>query len=158
MRTMLSILALMLLLSSGCWYYSFTDKPYPNIETVQIEYIENNTTEFDLADIITQDMIDEIDKSGIVKVISSNADAVISGSVTKYERTIHTYTEDEQPEEYRITISVRLKFYDSMSEKLLWESNFEGYGTYESNTDDTEAKEEALEILIQRIIEGIREG
>ncbi len=149
---------LAVLLTSGCWYYSFTEKPYPEIETVTIEYLENNTDEYDLADIITQDMIDEIDGSGLLKVVSNDADAVLSGSVTKYERSIHSYTEDEDPEEYRLTIAVKLRFYDTKNEKELWQSSFEAYGTYESDSDDAEAKEEAIELLIQRIIEGIREG
>ncbi len=158
MRIALSLLSLLVLISSGCWYYSFTETPYPDLESLEIEYLSNNTTEYDLADIITQELIDEIEQSGMMKVVSQGADAKMSGSVNKYERSVHSYTEDEQPEEYRVTIGVRLQLYNQKSDKSLWERNFEAYGTYEAEDDDAEAREEAIELLLQRILEGLREG
>jgi hypothetical protein len=134
------------------------ERPYEGIETVTIVPFTNNTAEFDLADRITVVLIYAIDGGGLLKLRSQGADSEISGTLERVERSVHTYTETETPEEYRYTIRVRIVFKDLKQGKTLWESSIEGFGTYSADTDDKDAQTEAINLLNQRIQQRIMEG
>ncbi|MFP4459857.1 MAG: LptE family protein [Candidatus Zixiibacteriota bacterium] len=155
---LISIILLSIIFFNGCWYYSFTDKPYPDIETVEIVPFDNQTTEYDLGDRLTGDIIDQVDGSGLLKVRNQNADSRIEGEVTSLKRSVHSYTEDETPEEYKVTIRAKISFTDLNKDKALWSSTFEGFGTYDAAAEDDQAITEALDLLIQRIIQRLRDG
>ena len=155
----LLVLLALTFIFNGCWYYSFTQTAYPEIESVQIIPFENTTTEYDIPDEVTNKLIESIDGSGLLEVRSKGADSQLEGSIIYFDRQVYTYTDNEQPIEYKLTIRAKVKFTDTGKDKILWDATIEGYGTYEADAvDDSEAREEALELLIQRIIQRVREG
>jgi hypothetical protein len=147
-----------ILTQSSCWYYSFSERPYLDIETVQIEPLVNKTTEYELTDQITSLLLSAVQSSGVLKLVNRDADAKLSGSIENFDREVYTYTADEQPKEYRVLIRAKLELYDIKKGKSLWEQNFEGFGTYSADEDDTPAQQRAIDLLIQRIIQRLREG
>ena len=145
------------LVVSGC-YYSFTENPYPDIKSLRVVPIDNTTTEYDIADPMTESLLDKINSSGLFEVKGGAADATLSGTITSFDREVHTYTSEEEPEEYIITIKVRASFVRLSDGKKLWQSTFQGWGTYPADGDDENAIRDAVNMAAQHILDKLRGG
>jgi len=152
------VAAVVLTALPGCWYYSFTDIPYPDIETVEVANITNSTTQYDTADRLTQDLVAELDGSGLFKIVDSDGDGRLSGELVSFAREVNSYTPDEVPEEYRFKIVARMTFKNLRKDKVIWETSIDGTGVYPASDTDEDARIEAVKNLIQRIIQRLQEG
>lgn len=162
LKTITIITAISLLLLSGCWYYSFTDKPYPDIETTFVEAFDNSTDQYDLAPSLTEGLITELHGGALFKIAGrDNTHSIISGIVTAYENEAYSYTSEEEPLEFIVRVRARVKFTKVSNSKDLWETTLEGFATYptdESTKDEPTAREEAIDLLIDRILDRLRQG
>lgn len=151
-----------MILSSGCWYYSFTEKPYPHIQNTFIESFDNETDRYDLAPALTDGLIGKLQGSGLLKLaIKDEAQSLISGIVRSYVREAYTYTAGEEPLDFIVRVRAQVEFYDVQAGKSLWKSTLEGFATYpadESTKNEEAAREEAVAMLIERIIDRLRQG
>jgi len=154
----LTICLLLPVIITGCWYYSFTDMPYSNLETVAFIPFENLTTEYDIAENLGLELLSELENSGLFKIENKNPDATLYGTITRFERYVNTYTSSDIPEEYRLTIQAKVTLKDMNKDKILWERTFEGVGTYKADEDDSQARIEANSKLIENIMQKVREG
>lgn len=149
-------------MSSGCWYYSFTERPYPNIETTFVEAFENETDRYDIAPTLTEGLIAKLQGSGLFNMVTeSEAQSRISGTVRTYEREAYTYTAGETPLDYIVRVRAQVEFYDVKAGKILWKQTLEGFATYpadESTKDEATARDEAIALLTERIIDRLRQG
>jgi len=154
-----TILVLIVLLSfESCWY-SFSDKPFPEIETLGVIPLENDTPEYDLASQATDNLTSRLAGSSSYKLASPDAaDALVSGRIVSYNRRVNTYDEAEDPIDYIVKIQARVKFIQRSSDKQLWEQVFEGYAVFPIGGDENDAKSEAVEMLTDRIYNKIKSG
>lgn len=90
------------------------------------------------------------------------ADLVLKGEVMEFKRDPLRYTDENEVEEYRISISINLKLYDNKKEELLWEENyFTGIANYYTSfypvaseqTSEASAVDNAISDLARRIVE-----
>ncbi len=155
-------IAIQTLFFGGCWYYSFTDKPYPDIENVFVESFDNETDRYDLAPTLTEGIINRLHSGSLLKIVGRDgAQSIISGKVIGYELEAHSYTSDEEPLEFIIRVKARVKFFEVGTGKALWETTLEGFATYpcdESTKDAAKARDEAIALLVERIIDRLRQG
>jgi len=161
-KILISLLVLIILLGSGCWYYSFTEKPYPHIENTYIEAFENETDRYDIAPAVTDGLIMKLQGAGLFKLAGrEESQSLISGIVRSYEREAYTYTAGEEPLDYIVRIRAQVEFYDVKAGKSLWKTTLEGFSTYpadESTKNEETAREEAIGLLVERIIDRLRQG
>jgi len=162
MNKYLLMLALLIPLICSCWYYSFTDRPYPEIEKVYVESFENETDQYDLGPNVTEGIINRMHGGGLFDVVGKNsAQAKITGTIKKYTIEAYSYTSGEEPLEYIVKIRTTVQFFSVKDNKNLWEENIEGFATYpvdESTKDETQARSEAVSLLIDRIEDRLRGG
>lgn len=151
-----------IILTSGCWYYSFTEKPYPHIQNTYIESFDNETDRYDLAPALTDGLIGKLQGSGLLKLaIKDDAQSLISGIIRSYSREAYTFTSGEEPLDFIVRVRAQVEFYDVQAGKSLWKSTLEGFATYpadESTKNEEAAREEAVAMLIERIIDRLRQG
>ncbi len=149
------------LLFCGCWY-SFTLRPYPDIESVFVEAFTNETDRFELSTSVTEGLIGELSSSSLLKLAGrESAHSQLSGEVSYFKIEAYTYTEGEEPLDYRVTVRARARFAKSGSEQAFWDMTFEGFSTYpidESSKNESQAINEAVSMLIGRIIDRLRTG
>lgn len=86
-----------------------------------------------------------------------DADLVLKGELTGYDRSALRYTDNNDVQEYRITITVRLKMLDSRGQVMWEEPSFSGEDTYfltgPNATSEAGAIEDAVKDLAKRIVE-----
>ena len=120
----------------GCSYYSMAGSIPANINNVFIPLIENDTAEFEIAENLTSKITQEIAIQNILKITdNSNSDSTILGVITSAADGPFTFDSNEQVDEYRFSISLKILWVDNESEKNLIEKTFTGFGIYSINND-----------------------
>ena len=86
------------------------------------------------------------------------ADLVLQGELTNFQRDPLRYTENNDVQEYRITITISMALWDNVKGKPLWsEPNFSGDTTYFATgplaKSESVALQDALTDLARRVVE-----
>ena len=125
-----------ILLIVGCSYYSMAGSIPANINSVYIPLIENDTAEFEISENLTSKITQEIAIQNILKITdNSNSDSTILGVITSATDGPFTFDSNEQVDEYRFSISLKILWVDNKNEKNLIEKTFTGFGNYSINND-----------------------
>ena len=120
----------------GCSYYSMAGSIPANINNIYIPLIENDTAEFDISENLTSKITQEIAIQNILKITDdSNSDSTILGVITSATDGPFTFDNNEQVDEYRFSISLKILWVDNENEKNLIEKTFTGFGNYSINND-----------------------
>jgi len=120
----------------GCSYYSMAGSIPANINNVYIPLIENDTAEFEISENLTSKITQEIAIQNILKITdNSNSDSTILGVITSATDGPFTFDGNEQVDEYRFSISLKILWVDNENEKNLIEKTFTGFGNYSINND-----------------------
>ena len=120
----------------GCSYYSMAGSIPANINNVYIPLIENDTAEFEISENLTSKITQEIAIQNILKITNdSNSDSSILGVITSATDGPFTFDSNEQVDEYRFSISLKILWVDNENEKNLIEKTFTGFGNYSINND-----------------------
>ena len=120
----------------GCSYYSMAGSIPANINNVYIPLIENDTAEFEISENLTSKITQEIAIQNILKITdNSNSDSTILGVITNASDGPFTFDSNEQVDEYRFSISLKILWVDNENEKNLIEKTFTGFGNYSINND-----------------------
>ena len=119
-----------------CSYYSMAGSIPANINNVYIPLIENDTAEFEISENLTSKITQEIAIQNILKITdNSNSDSTILGVITSATDGPFTFDSNEQVDEYRFSISLKILWVDNENEKNLIEKTFTGFGNYSINND-----------------------
>ena len=120
----------------GCSYYSMAGSIPANIKNVNIPLIENDTAEFEISENLTSKIIQEIAIQNILKITDdSNSDSTILGVITSASDGPFSFDSNEQIDEYRFSLSLKIIWTDNENEKNLIEKTFTGFGNYSINND-----------------------
>ena len=120
----------------GCSYYSMAGSIPANIKNVNIPLIENDTAEFEISENLTSKIIQEIAIQNILKITDdSNSDSTILGIITSASDGPFSFDSNEQVDEYRFSLSLKIIWTDNENEKNLIEKTFTGFGNYSINND-----------------------
>ena len=169
--------AVLVIFLTGCGYTTHSLLP-SHIKTIYIKPFENNIDitgevsdrhlyhsyrpllEIDL----TNEIIDRFIYDGALKVVRHpDADIILAGEVIDYLREPLRYSENDEVEEYRLSLVANMKLRDLRSDELLWEERrFIGDTTYFtrgslSKSEDV-ALDDAIKDLARRIVERTVEG
>lgn len=154
----LSLLTLSLSLS-GCGFYSFTGASIPaGVETFQVNRFENTALliepglerDFKLA------LEDLIQNQTNLNLVPSGGDLVYEGEITTYRISPTTATSEQIAAQNRLTISVKLRFFnkkkeeDDLEQSFSFFYDFPGSAQLIGSQKDT-AHEEIFERLTQDI-------
>jgi len=135
-----SILVIILaLVLAGCGIYSFSGSMRSGIETIAVPVFENKSVEFGIAEELTSGVIDEFVSDNTLKVIpKSNADAILNGTITRYDRVAYTYDENDQVQEYKVNITVNVNL-SKTDGTIVWEeAALNAYGIYSADSETEE--------------------
>ena len=134
LKKIISIASIFLLV--GCSYYSMAGSIPANIKNVNIPLIENDTAEFEISENLTSKIIQEIAIQNILRITDdSNSDSTILGVITNVSDGPFSFDSNEQVDEYRFSLSLKVAWIDNENEKNLIEKTFTGFGNYSINND-----------------------
>ncbi|MEN3324922.1 LptE family protein [Mariniflexile soesokkakense] len=143
----------------GCGIYSFTGASVPaNVKTYQVNRFENNALlvepglerDFKLA------LEDLIQNQTNLNLVQSNGDLVYEGEITDYRISPTTATSQNTAAQNRLTISVKVRFFNRKKEDDDLEQSFSFFYDYAGSaqligTTKATAHEEIFERLTQDI-------
>ena len=151
-RTTVISLSVALILS-GCGVYTMNPKGKSEIRTIAIEPLENETTEFGLADQLTEIIIDAFIADGNLKVVSPDqADAILKGSLTHHERVPEAFDQNDQVQSYKMVMDFRITLQKAAGGEDYWSQTTRQEGVYDA---DTETEEDGQRRAGARLVEMI---
>jgi hypothetical protein len=153
--TSLSLLAL-----GGCLYGFAGGGLPPSIKTVAVLPFDNQTAEPTLTQEVSTKVREAVQgRLGLRQASESQADAVVRGTITRYEPDLpvaYTGEEGRTPTVTRrlVQITVSVEILDQKAGKPLWQrSGLLLEGDYEPGRE-AEGREKALDRLVTNIVEG----
>lgn len=151
-------------LSFAACMYSFTaGAGFPeHIRTIAVVPFENETNRFELTQEVHEALLRQLPRSlGLTTAGEEAADAVVTGTILRYELTAPLYRRGQQAEtvqvlQREVVLVVRIEVLDRENYTILWDQQqLRVVGQYldASETEDV-GRTEAIELLVQEIVDG----
>ena len=146
-------------LFAGCGYYSFTGISLPpGTSTYQVNYFQNDAPliEPGLERTFTNALADIIQNQTSLQLVTSGADITYEGEITEYRISPTTATADNTAAQNRLTIGVRLRFYDKNNPDDDLNQQFSFFYDYPGTAQLVGAqKDTAIAEILERITQDI---
>ena len=149
------IIGLCLAALYGCGVYSFSGAGKAPFASVNIAQFENTTIEYQLADRLTDAVVDAFIRDNTVQVREpAKAEALMNGTVVGYRRDPYTYDQQDIVSQYAVKVSVHVKVVKANAEDVIWEKDFYAEGIYDANTETEEdGQARAITLLTANILD-----
>jgi hypothetical protein len=163
----LSAKYLIIILSAGIFFfagtgckvaYTFTGASIsPQIKTVSVQYFQNRASLVQpaLSQYITYALIDKCKAQTSLSVVNSTGDVSFEGEITDYNTRPLTVSADARAAMNRFTISVKVKFTNSVDPTLNFEQTFSRYQDYDSNLDLSQVEKDLSDKIVELLVEDI---
>lgn len=138
--------------------YSFTGASIsPEVKTVSIQYFQNRASlvQPGLSQYITDALIDKCKAQTNLGITNGIGDVNFEGEITDYNTRPFTVGADAQAATNRFSITIKVKFTNSVDPNLNYEQSFTRYEDYNSNLDLSQVEKELSEKIVELLIEDI---
>ncbi len=152
------LIVLTVLCCTRCWWYSFSATTIdPAAETISVGYIENRAERINpaLSNLLTEGLKDKYTKLTRLSVISEEGDYAVEGEITGYSIAPIAVTADEVASKNRLTVTVKIRFENTLNPKENFEKNFSGFEDYDSTVSFDAAEGTLVDTILEKIIEEI---
>lgn len=153
------VLVLTSILVISCGAYSFTGASIgADTKTFQVNYFQNNAilVEPGLDRDFTNALIDLLQNQTNLSLVKSNGDLVYEGEITQYRISPTTATSSNTAAQNRLTIGVKVHFYDKHDEEAEFDQSFSFYSDYDGSAQLTgSVKDAAIAEIFERITQDI---
>jgi hypothetical protein len=104
---------------------------------------------------MTDQIIDALIADGNLKIVAvENAEAVLSGTLTIYERKPYNPDENDQVESYSIRMLFNIQLTNRTDNTAIWKDNINRIGIYNLETETEEdGQARAIQLLVDDIVE-----
>ncbi len=145
-----------LVLMAGCLQYSFTGTSIPSdVRTIYIPFFDDRSDGGlgDVNDRLNRSLIQRFVNQSRLSLTNSEdgADAVIRGTIQRYQNRPFSVGGDERANLNQVTITVRASFQFMRDDEPKWEKNFSGSGTYDVIMNPTDGEVAAADEALQQI-------
>ena len=146
-------LVCLILMLSGCGVYTFNPRGKSTISTIAVEPFENQTPQYGLADQMTETVIDAFIADGSMKVVASDvAEAILAGTLTRYERLVQEFDESDRVAQYKVQIEFDVALKNPADQSDIWTIQLTLDGVY--NADD-ETEEDGQRLVGEQLVEAV---
>ncbi len=146
------------LLPIGCGVYSFTGGSTGDAKTIQIDFFPNTAilVEPTLSQKFTLALQDLFLRQTNLKLTDSGGDLHFEGEITQYRIIPIAATAEQTAAQNRLTVGVRVRFYNRLNEDDDFEQTFSFYSDYDGNLQLTGGVlDSAYEDIFERITQDI---
>ena len=148
---------------SSCGVYNFTGGDVGTAKTFQVNYFQNyatqnpgSTFEPGIDRDFQQALQNRIqNQSSLDLVNNGNADLLYEGEITEYRISPMTATAQQTAAQNRLSMAVKVRFYNKTKEDADFEQRFSFFFDYDANAQLASIKNEAHEIIFERITQDI---
>jgi predicted small secreted protein len=162
MKNRLLIISLVLLaafaLNACSGGYSFTGADISaDIKTVQISYFPNQATMVQptLSTVFTEALKDKFISQTNLEMVSYDGDIAFEGMITNYTVSAQAFQGNETAALNRLTITVKVKFTNSVEPAKNFESSFTRYADFESSQSLSSVETDLIQQISDELITDI---
>lgn len=152
------ILFLIVLVSQNCGVYSFTGGSTGDAKTIQIDFFPNNAplVEPSLSQNFTNALRDLFLRQTNLDQTNAGGDLHFEGEITQYRIVPIAATAQQTAAESRLTIGIKVRFYNRLKEEDDFEKTFSFYSDFDANLQFTgSVLEAAYDEIFERITQDI---
>lgn len=138
--------------------YSFSGASIsPGTKTVSIQYFQNRAAlvQPGLSQYITDALIDKCKANTPLAIVNGVGDVNFEGEIADYSTRPQAVAADAQAAVNRFTITVKVKFTNSINPDLSFEQSFSRYEDYNSNLDLSQVEKELSDKIVEMLVEDI---
>ncbi|PKA98926.1 lipopolysaccharide assembly protein [Flavobacteriaceae bacterium MAR_2009_75] len=156
------ILALLAFCLHGCGVYNFTGGNVGTATTFAVPRFQNyatqspgSTFEPGLERDFTLALQDRILNQTSLDLVTSNGDLLYEGEIVEYRISPMSATAQQTAAQNRLSMAVKVRFYNKTKEDADFEQRFSFFYDYPDNVQLSAVKDEALEVIFERITQDI---
>lgn len=140
---------------SGCGVYTFNPAGKSSIGSLAVQPFENDTEQFGLADRVTELVIDAFIADGNIRIVpQDNAQAILKGTLTGYQRVANQFDENDRVQSYKVIMNFRISLIDPKDQTEIWTEQMNQQGIYDANNElEEQGQQRAAQRLVQAIID-----
>lgn len=129
----------------------------PRISTVSVQYFSNHATLVNpnLSQDFTDKLKSYLESNTKLRVVNGIGDVDFSGEIKDYSTAPTAISANELAAKIRFTITIRVKYTDSVNPDNSWDQDFTRYEDYDSGTNFTSVENGLTEQILDDIIEQI---
>lgn len=150
---------LVLMALSACSVkYSFSGASIsPEVKTISIQYFQNRArlVQPTLSQYITDELQDMCRAQTNLEFVSDIGDVSFEGEITDYDTRPLTVSGNAQAAMNRFTISVKVKFTNSVEPDFSYEQTFSRYEDYSGDKQLSDVEDELVEKIVEQLLEDI---
>jgi hypothetical protein len=156
-------LSILIIISTTILYgckvsYSFSGASIsPQVKTFSVQYFQNRAAlvQPGLSQYLTDELINKCKSQTRLKYNTGLGDVSFEGVIKDYKTLPTTVAADAQAAMNRFTITVTVKFTNSVQPEYNFEKDFSRYEDYTSNTDLSSVEKELSDKIIAMIVEDV---
>ena len=151
-------LSIFFITTLSCGIYSFTGGSTGDAKTIQIDYFPNNAplVEPSVSQKFTVALQDLFLRQTNLSLTTAGGDLHFEGEIIDYKIIPISATADQRAAQNRLTVSVRVRFYNKLIEEDDFEKTFSFFSDFDANQQLTgSALEDALNEIFERITQDI---
>jgi len=143
----------------SCWYYSFSGKSLPGVESISIPLFDDRSQEFQLKDKLQLRIINTFQEENLLRIEGPNsADVILKGVILSVKDEPAAVSREEKIERTEVHIDVEIKLEERKSGKVLLQERVTGIGFYKTTLERDKAIEEAIAFLTRDIANKVLSG
>ena len=129
----------------------------PEVQTYSVDYFPNRApiVQAQLSQLFTDALMDKIQDNTSLSLSTSGGDVSFSGEITGYAMRPTAITGQEIAARNRLTISVRVKYFNEVEPELDYDTSFSRYEDYDATQNLTDVENELIELIVEYLIEDI---
>ncbi len=146
---------IVVVLAIGACSYSVYSSGYPHLKTIMIQPFVNNSTNYELDEIVFNSLSEQFNNDGRLKIVGLSPDCQLEGLILDYSNNIVTYG-GADVDEYEVRILFKIVFSDLKKNNVIWQNNTialsETYSSV-SSTSNYSTEEEAQKKIIKDLFD-----
>ncbi|MCK4678024.1 MAG: LptE family protein [Bacteroidales bacterium] len=149
------ILFVYITLLSACGVYSFTGASVsPEVKTVSIDYFPNKAPliQATLSQTFTDALKDKFISEANLDLMPDNGDLQLSGTIIGYSTKPIAIKGNETAALNRLTITIKVKFINTVDETQNFESSFSRFEDYDSSRDLASVEDVLIGLINEQIV------
>jgi len=157
-RFLILTLTAVFALSAGCTVsYKFTGASTVGLSTFSVQYFQNRApvVQPGLSQNLTDALIDKCKAQTNLKYLNSSGDVNFEGEISDYNTRPLTVAADAQAATNRFTISVKVKFTNTVKPDLSFEQVFSRYEDYSSSLNLSDVEKDFSDKIVEMLVEDI---
>ena len=142
----------------GCGVYSFTGASIPpQARTISVSHFPNDAQLIQpiLSQRFTDELQDKFLRQTNLRLVDGVGHLHFEGSITGYNTQPVAITGDDRAALNRLTITVRVSFFNEFNTEADFQRSFARYYDYDSNLSISQIEDQAIELIVKELVEDI---